>query len=152
MCNILTKILEQLYKFSQGVFTIFLLHFLFCYDFSLYFVMISITQKSRDSKAVKFKIHTLSHFICNILYPSLRILTTYITIHWILMTQGCIHRGDRCDRGRTWTFRYLNPIPTRGGRFCLPSQRSHLNFPCGYVPERYRKDQYKNAYLLFILF
>ena len=32
------------------------------------------------------------------------------------------------------TFRYLNPIPTRGGRFCLPSQRSHLNFPCGYVP------------------
>ena len=29
---------------------------------------------------------------------------------------------------------YLNPIPTRGSRFCPPSQRSHLNFPCGYVP------------------
>ena len=32
-------------------------------------------------------------------------------------------------------FIYLNPIPIRGGgRFCPPSQRSHLNFPCGYVP------------------
>ena len=25
-------------------------------------------------------------------------------------------------------------IPTRGGRFCPSLQRSHLNFPCGYVP------------------
>jgi hypothetical protein len=24
--------------------------------------------------------------------------------------------------------------PGGGGRFCPPSQRSHLNFPCGYVP------------------
>ena len=28
--------------------------------------------------------------------------------------QGCIHRSDRCDRGHTYIFRYLNPIPTRG--------------------------------------
>ena len=30
--------------------------------------------------------------------------------------------------------RYLNPIPTRGGRFCTPLQRLQLNFPQGYVP------------------
>ena len=29
---------------------------------------------------------------------------------------------------------YLNPIPTKGGRFCPPSQRLQLTFPCGYVP------------------
>ena len=52
-------------KFSR----FFLFQFLFCYDFSLYFVMISITQKSRDSSAVKFKIDILSHLICNILEP-----------------------------------------------------------------------------------
>ena len=32
-------------------------------------------------------------------------------------------------------FRYLNPIPTKGGRFCPPSQRSQLTFFRGYVPE-----------------
>ena len=58
-------------------------------------------------------------------------LSNDISIKYI--NQGCIHRGDRCDWGRT--FRYLNPIPTRGGgRFCPPSHRSQLNFPCGYVP------------------
>ena len=41
---------------------------------------------------------------------------------WSHDIQGCIH---------------LNPIPTRGGRFCPPLQRSHLNFPCGYVPDIY---------------
>ena len=49
--------------------------------------------------------------------------------------QGCIRRGDRCDRGRTQIFRYLNPIPTMGGRFCPPLQRSNLNFPCDYIPD-----------------
>ena len=28
-------------------------------------------------------------------------------------------------------------MSTRGGRFCPPLQRSHLNFPCGYVPVSY---------------
>ena len=31
-----------------------------------------------------------------------------------VLKQGCIHRGDRHNRCRTWIFRYLNPIPTRG--------------------------------------
>ena len=33
------------------------------------------------------------------------------------------------------TFRYLNPILTKGGRFCPPLQRSQLNIFHGYVPE-----------------
>ena len=28
----------------------------------------------------------------------------------------------------------FSDIPTRGGRFCPPSQRSNLNFPQDYVP------------------
>ena len=52
--------------------------------------------------------------------------------------QGCIYRGDRCNHGRTYIFRYLNPIQTRGRRFCPPSQRSNLNFPRDYVPVRYK--------------
>ena len=42
--------------------------------------------------------------------------------------QGCIHRGDQCDRGHTKIFRYLNPIPTRGGKICPPLAKSHLIF------------------------
>ena len=30
-------------------------------------------------------------------------------------------------------FRYLNPIPTKGGRFCPPSQTLQLTFSPGYV-------------------
>ena len=49
--------------------------------------------------------------------------------------QGCNHRGDRCDQGRTQIFRYLNPM-AMVGRFCPPLQRSQLTFFRGYVPER----------------
>ena len=28
----------------------------------------------------------------------------------------------------------LTLSPPGGGRFCPPSQRPHLNFPCGYIP------------------
>ena len=41
--------------------------------------------------------------------------------------QGCNHNGDRCDRGCTYIFRYLNPIPTKGGRFCPLLQRVAAN-------------------------
>ena len=55
---------------------------------------------------------------------------------WLLpyCVQGHKHRGDRCDRGRTQSSRYLNPITTKRGRFCPPSQRSQVTFSRGYVP------------------
>ena len=31
-------------------------------------------------------------------------------------TQGCNHRGDRCDCGSTYIFGYPNPISTKGGQ------------------------------------
>ena len=50
------------------------------------------------------------------------------------LVQGCNHKGDRCDRGRIYIFRYPNPISTKGSRFCPPSQRSQLIFFNDYVP------------------
>ena len=52
------------------------------------------------------------------------------------LPQGYNHRGDR-HRGRTQIFRYLNPIPTKGGRFCPPLQRSQLKIVHGYAPVPY---------------
>jgi hypothetical protein len=37
-----------------------------------------------------------------------------ILIWDVAIKQGYIHRGNRCDCGRTYIFRYLNPISTRG--------------------------------------
>ena len=47
--------------------------------------------------------------------------TTFLNTVFLLSRtgQGCNQRGNRFD-----------PIPTKGGRFCLPLQR----FFCGYVP------------------
>ena len=50
-------------------------------------------------------------------------------------SQECNHRGDQCDRGHTLSFRYLNPTPTKGGRFSPPSQILQLIFSGGYVPD-----------------
>ena len=62
------------------------------------------------------------------------LLHRFSQIFYYILRQGCNHRGDRCDRGRTQIFRYLNPIPTKGGRFCPPLQRSQLKNFRGYVP------------------
>jgi hypothetical protein len=41
--------------------------------------------------------------------------------------------SGRSDYNRDVTTGYLNPITTKGGRFCPPSQSSQLTFSRGYV-------------------
>ena len=47
--------------------------------------------------------------------------------------KGCIHGGDRWDRGSGVAPNNLTQSPL-GDRLCLPLQRPQLFFPCGYVP------------------
>ena len=41
--------------------------------------------------------------------------------------------------GATEVFRYLDPIPTKRGRFYPPLQRSQLKFFLGYVPAQHNE-------------
>ena len=64
---------------------------------------------------------------------SSNLVKSHELINYFIILQGCIHRGDRCAPKFADTLT-LSP-PGGGGRFCPPLQRSHPNFPYGYIPE-----------------
>ena len=73
--------------------------------------------------------------------------------------QGCIHRGDGCNCGRTYATAVaprfsdtLTLFQPGGGRFCPPLAGLHLNFRRGYVPDfRYILEKVSFAWFKILL-